>query len=534
MQLQKAAEHVYKSMCRFVDYAIAALELKDSNVCLLMTKPPLPLIQTLSDMLAAHVTRVQLGRFSATIRPLSTLTLHDIVHADSLPKHPGSALTVGVLRFVEAYFSKGISSEKTGEGPPAFQKVKRGLSGIYNLVADKLYKLKPKIAEWNEKVIRSLRLLVNYVVRLVLSSAKEMTKFGKKTLAMQQAEQATQISMRRRVQQGGKAGIPQYKSDAGSTAGQSRSSFVEEEDEQEAGDASPKAQSRAFSEREWNSVALVQTRLLTKPDPKHGQGTLGLVRLLASMLLSDLPRLVSDITAHILPTVWGSISGVLRVKKTIVGSVKDTAEKVCVRVLDSTVLPSLISTNSLVPAGLIKTQMTLLARNIHFSVSAEASTVESYLKAARQERGFLGMSVLIRGLVLVVAGQLQDLLQDAKFQERVVKIIHKRVRELSSVIQTAFKRYLVSEVVCQIVEVVIDVIADALSEKRDDFVQSVLEVVESDALGHLSIFIESSAWRFMKLLLDGEGASDLMRDILGQVGLLGFDLLLTVKILHHV
>ncbi|KAL8444563.1 hypothetical protein Emag_005459 [Eimeria magna] len=522
-QVRQAARQVYSTMCSFVDYASASLALKDTNVCRLMEQPPAPLIQTLSDMLEAHMRRIQLGRFSSTVRPLPTLTLQQIVNSDRLPKHPAGALTVGVLRFLDSYFTKGKTPEQSTEGGSAYQRVRRGLGNTINLILDRLYKLKSRFAEWNQKVIRSLRLLINYIVRLVLRSAKQMTYFGRKTLAMQQVEEKTQASMRRRLQQQEqKAGEQDsVSSDTSTTASEENASFVDVEGGSEIRAAFPEDTSPLLAASSSKDISLVQTGMLTRPEPKQGQGLLGIVRLLASMLLSDLPRSISDIVVHILPSVWNSISGVLRVKKSVVGSVKDTAEKVCVRVLDSTVLPGLISTNSLVPASLIKTQMSLLARNIHFSVMPEASTVERDLKAARRKSGFLGMLVLIRGLVFVVAGQLEDLLQNREFQDRIVKIIHRRVRELAGVIQAAFKRYLVSEVVCESVEVVIDVIADVLSEKRDDFVLSVLEVIELDTLGRLSVFIESHVWRLIKLLLDGGGALDLMKGIIGQVGFLG-------------
>ncbi|KAL8446402.1 hypothetical protein Emed_004856 [Eimeria media] len=520
-QVRQAAEEVYSTMCNFVNYASASLALKDVNVCQLMVQPPGPLIQTLSDMLEAHMRRIQLGRFSSTTRPLPTFTLQQIVNSDSLPKHPADALTVGILRFVESYFTKGKLSEQSTEGGSAYQRVRRGLANTINLILDRLYKLKSRFAEWNQKVIRSLRLLVNYIVRLVLRSAKQMTYLGRKTLAMQQVEQKTQASMRRRLQQQREQKTGEQDSVSGdstsTTASEDSASFVDVKETEDSTMNTSLLPSPSLSK----DISLVQTGVLMRPDPKQGQGLLGIVRLLASMLLSDLPRSISDIVAHILPSVWNSISGVLRVKKSVVGSVKDTAEKVCVRVLDSTVLPGLISTNSLVPAGMIKTQMSLLARNIHFSVMPEASTVERNLKAARRKSGFLGMLVLIQGLVFVVAGQLEDLLQNADFQDRIVKIIHRRVRELAGVIQAAFKRYLVSEVVCESVEVIIDVIADVLSEKRDDFVQSVLEIIELDTLGRLSVFIESHVWRLIKLLLDGGGALDLMKGIIGQVGFLG-------------
>ncbi|KAL8273426.1 hypothetical protein Esti_002671 [Eimeria stiedai] len=521
-QVQQAAKEVYSTMCNFVDYASASLELKDSNVCRLMLQPPAPLIQTLSDMLQAHITRIQLGRFSSTMQPVATLTLQQIVNSDSLPQHPAGALTVGIFRFVESYFTKGKTSEQSTEGGSAYQRVRKGLANTISLILDKLYKLKSRFAEWNQKMIRSLRLLINYIVRLVLRSAKQMSYLGKKTLAMQQAEERIQSSMRRRLQQQQKAREPDSMSgDTSTTASEDSASFVDVEAGSKIRKTFPGDTSPLLASSLSRDISLVQTGLLTKPDPKQGQGLLGIVRLMASMLLCDLPRSISDIVAHILPSVWNSISGVLRVKKSVVGSVKDTAEKVCVRVMDSTVLPSLISTNSLVPAGLIKTQMSLLARNIHFSVMPEASTVERDLKAARRKSGFLGMLALIRGLVFVVAGQLEDLLQSAEFQDRIVKIIHRRVRELAGVIQAAFKRYLISEVVCESVEVVIDLIADVLSEKRDDFVHSVLEIIELDALGRLSVFIESQVWRLIKLLLDGKGALDLMKGIIGQVGFLG-------------
>ncbi|KAL8437477.1 hypothetical protein ACSSS7_000900 [Eimeria intestinalis] len=524
-QVRQAAEEVYTTMCNFVDYVSSSLSLKDSNVCQLMVRPPAPLIQMLSDMLEAHMRRIQLGRFSLTMQPLSALTVQQVVNSDSLPKSPASALAAGILRFLDSYFTKGKFSEQTTGKGSAYRRVRRGLANTINLILDRLYKLKSRFNEWNQKVIKSLRLLINYIVRLVLRSAKQMTYLKKKTLAMQQVEEKTQASMRRRLQQ------QEQKEDEGDSVSGDTTSTAASEESASFVDvngrsttirkALPEETSPLLPSSLSRAISLVQTGMLTRPDPKQGQGLFGIVRLLASMLLSDLPRSISDIVAHILPAVWNSISGVLRVKKSVVGSVKDTAEKVCVRVLDSTVLPALISTNSLVPAALIKSQMSLLARNIHFSVMPEAATVERDLKAARRKRGFLGMMVLIQGLVFVVAGQLEDLLQNGDFQDRIVKIIHRRVRELTGVIQAAFKRYLVSEVVCESVEVVIDVIADVLSEKRDDFVQSVLEIIEIDTLGRLSIFIESNVWRLIKLLLDGGGAFDLINGIIGQVGFLG-------------
>ncbi|CDI84856.1 hypothetical protein, conserved [Eimeria praecox] len=151
----------------------------------------------------------------------------------------------------------------------------------------------------------------------------------------------------------------------------------------------------------------------------------------------------------------------------------------------------------------------------------EASKVENDLKAAKKNSGFLGMGVLLRGLMFVVAGQLEDLLQDKAFQEKVVKLVHRRVRDLSEVIQMAFKRYMVSEVICQSLEVVIDVAADLLNEKQDDLAHSIFEVVELDSLGRLSTFIEFSVWRLMKQLLDGEGALNVISDIMSQVGFMG-------------
>lgn len=518
--LAKVAEDVYKTMCKFVDYMIVSTGLKVSNVCNLMAHPPDPLLQVLSDILEAHMVRIKLGRFALSMRPISSLTLHQILDSKDLPKHPGSAMTVGVLRFITSYFKKDKTSEDV-KGPTAYHKVRKGFSDIFKLIVDRLYKLKPRLAAWQKKVVQSLRLLVNEIVRLVLRSAKQMTYANKGTVVLEQVQYDAQMELRRRLQSHieGTPISPQGTEDESTEAGSSPS-MVEMNDGRKAG-AQPLVPFSSRLPSVFNHVALVEASPPTKSEPKQGQGMLGLVKLLASLMLSDIPRLVSGVVPAVLPSVWFSVSGVLRVKKSVVGSVKSTAEKVCVRVLDSTVLPSLISTNSLVPEALIRTQLILMARNIHLSVMSEASKVESDLKTARRDRGFLGLGVLLRGLVFAAAAQLEDLLQDATFQDKVVTTIHRRVRDLSGLIQTAFKKYLVSEVICQSVEVVIDAVADLLNEKRDDLMHSLLEIVEMDALGRLSVFLESSVWRLMKLLLDGEGALNLMSDILSQVGLMG-------------
>ncbi|XP_026191168.1 uncharacterized protein LOC113146841 [Cyclospora cayetanensis] len=516
--LQKIAEDVYHTMCSFVDYMSEATEMKISNACHSITTPPLLLIEDISEIIESHISRIQLSRFTLKILPFTTLTLHQILDSEHLPRHPGAILTTGVLRLLTKYFSAeaGPGNQRLAA---AYQNVHNGLVNMFKLLMSKLYKLKPKMVAWQNKVVETLQFILNHIVRIVLRSAEGLTYVNRDALQLQRTEQSIQREMRQRLQgtqsqsselsQNGKGGQTEAETPVGLveiTGGQSRASRV----------TSSPSQSPI-----WSSMVLLQTYPGPTSISKERSGMLGVVRLLASMLLADVPRLVSGVVPTVLPSVWYSISSVLRVKKSVVGSVKDTAEKVCIRVLESIVLPSLISTNSLVPESLIKTQLTLLARNIHFAVMPESTKVESDFKAAAARRGFLGIGVLTRGLIFAIAGQLEELLQNTAFQEQVVKIVHRRVRELSAVIQMAFKRYLVSEIICQSVEVVIDVVAELINEKRDDLAHSLLEVVELDSLGRLSILLESTMWRLLKILLDGKGAVNVLSQVLGNVGFFG-------------
>ncbi|CDI84857.1 hypothetical protein, conserved [Eimeria praecox] len=398
-ELHTVAVDVYETMCNFVDYMISTSKLKDKNVCKLMDSPPEPLVKLLKRTLEAHMTRIQLGRFSLTMQPISTLSLPEIFDSKDLQKHPASALKVGVLRFIQSYFSKDTNGGRQGQAiSTAYQKVQKEFANIFNLIADRLIKLRPKFASWQQKVIESLRLLVDYAVKMVLNSAKEMTYFSKTTVASQQADLKVQLRMKQRLQgltEESTKGIPYMESEQSTEAGDispASMTEIESEEEPNISISTSKEEDEPEQAQEENAVVSTLRRpsiwkhssllQLTSPasseeKQKQGKGTLGLVKLMASMLLADIPRLISGVVPVILPSIWFSIAGVLRVKKSVVGSVKDTAEKVCIRVLDSIVLPSLISTNALVPEALIKMQLVLLARNIHFSAMPEASKVEN-------------------------------------------------------------------------------------------------------------------------------------------------------------
>lgn len=521
---RQVAVSVYETMCYYVDYLLETQLVKGLNACSYFGEPPGPLLEVLDDLLSSHRLRIDIARldYSAS-QAIAALPKGRIIEIQDKPRSPANGLTVNILRVLDSYI-KGLQlSNYTSKERSSYAEVQRKFSSIIFLLVDKVYKQRTKFVNWQEQLVVGLQRIVDQAVKTVLQSLKEATTVKRAKRSLQYMESSIQEQLKHRLtMRGASLGEP----------GQSPSSVDAQQEFKPAGNLGGtvllqmgEGPSTSRITSVLKNPPILSFAAVSKPrevnaDPK-GQEWQGFVEVLASVLLPEIPQTVASLVSPALPSVFYTLAAQMRVKKNVVGSIRHVAETTCVRILDSTILPTLVSTTLLVPETLIRNQLMSIAQNMHFTITPDASIMEYSVRAARQKGSFLGLGVLLQGFVFAVTSELESLMQQREFQDRVVRFIQQRVQQLSRIVIDMFRSHRLADVICSGVELLIDILADVLQERREDVTKVISDIGAVDVIGRVKTFIEAALWKHLKILVDGGSVAALLSDVFLPLGITG-------------